>query len=73
MTTNKTLNDNQMLEKLKNYKFLTTEGIKAQASILEEFLKQKNSAITHSSCLQAISKIHGFNNWSILSAVLKKK
>jgi hypothetical protein len=51
---------------------ITILELKRQATILEDFLKQKNSAITHSSCLQALAKIHDFKDWNTMKSVLQK-
>jgi len=47
--------------------------VKEQAAILKDFLKQNNSEITLTSCLQAMAKINRFKDWNTMSAVLKKQ
>jgi hypothetical protein len=49
---------------------MTEHTIKKQAKILQEFLKQNNTTITYSSCLQALAKMNGFKDWNTLSAQL---
>ncbi len=46
--------------------------IKQQAVILRDYLNQAEKIITLSSAYHAISKMHGFKNWNIFSAFLKK-
>ena len=58
---------------MKTYNELTIALVKNQASILKDYLKQANSAISHSSCLHAISKIHGYEDWNTMCAMLKDK
>lgn len=53
-------------------KMLSIAEIKRQASLLKDFLSQTNAAISQSSCLQAVAKMHGFKDWNTLSANLKK-
>ncbi len=52
---------------------ITLTEIKRQASILKDFLKQNNSEISQSSCLQAAALMHGFKDWNTASAALKSK
>ncbi|QBR84699.1 hypothetical protein E3983_10175 [Legionella israelensis] len=52
---------------------VTLPQVKKQASILKDFLNKQNNSITHSSCLEAISKIHGFPNWNTASALIEKQ
>lgn len=52
--------------------FSLTE-IKLQATILKEFLRESNTDISQSSCLQALAKIYRFKDWNTMSAILKKK
>lgn len=47
--------------------------IKHQAAILKNFLKQNNSEISQSSCLQVVAQMHGFQDWNTASASLKSK
>ncbi len=47
--------------------------VKRQAALLKDFLIQNNTAISQSSCLQAVAKIHGFKDWNTLSAALKRQ
>lgn len=51
----------------------TLTDIKKQASILKEFLSQTSSAISHSSCLQALAKINGYKDWNTMSAHLNNE
>ena len=50
---------------------LTTDLVKAQAKIIKEFLKGNNIEVSHSFCLEVISKIYGQKDWNNLSAALK--
>lgn len=52
---------------------LSRDQIKQQASRLKEFLNQKDSTISHSTCLLAVAKMHGYADWNIMSAALKKQ
>lgn len=52
---------------------LSAELIKHQASILKEFLNAGGKEISHSSCLQVVSKMYGFANWNTLKAQLDNK
>ncbi|GEM_PF-4803125 len=52
---------------------ITLTEVKNQAAVLKEYLKQNNSGISHSSCLHAIAKIHGYRDWNTMSANLEKK
>jgi hypothetical protein len=48
----------------------TIENIKLQASILKSYLLTKEIDLSHTSCLHAIAKIHGFKNWNTLKGLL---
>ncbi len=52
---------------------ITLTEIKRQAVILKNFLNQNNSAISQSSCLQAVAQMQGFKDWNTVSAALKSK
>jgi hypothetical protein len=45
---------------------------KNQAKILKEYLHEGGFKISHSACLIAISKIHGFKDFNTLNGVVKK-
>jgi hypothetical protein len=44
--------------------------IKAQASTIKTFLKEKEINISHGSCLHLLSNINGFKNWNVFKAFL---
>lgn len=48
-------------------------SIKNQAKILQDFLKQNNTPISHSACLQVIAKMQGYKDWNTFSAELNKE
>ena len=45
---------------------------KKQAAILKEYFKSKNIDVKLSYCYEAISKMHGYENWNTYSAILKR-
>jgi len=49
---------------------LTIEKVKEQAKILKTYLSIDRE-ISHSSCLHAIAKINGYNDWNTMQAMLK--
>ncbi|HAU0369115.1 TPA: hypothetical protein JBF73_07855 [Legionella pneumophila] len=48
---------------------MSIDKVKKQATILKEYLKEANIEMSHSSCLHAVAKIHGYKNWNTLSAL----
>lgn len=50
---------------------ITLTTFKSQANALKNYLNQNNASITHSSCLHAVAKMHGFKDWNTASAYLK--
>lgn len=44
---------------------------KNQAKTLKDYLKQANAGISHSACLHAIAKIHGYKDWNTMSALME--
>jgi hypothetical protein len=57
---------------MRNIIVFSEHEIKQQARIFKAFLSNMNSPIKNSSCLQAISKMYGFVNWSTFKVFLKK-
>lgn len=51
----------------------TLSEMKSQATILKNYLKQNNATITHSACLHAVAKMHGYKDWNVMSAYLSKQ
>lgn len=51
---------------------LSVQSVKKQAHILKTFLFEKNSNISHSSCLQAVAKINGYKDWNTMLALLTR-
>lgn len=51
---------------------LSIESAKKQARLLKVFLNEKYSDISHSSCLQALAIINGYQDWNTMQAILKK-
>lgn len=47
--------------------------IKKCATVLKEYLKLVNIELKQSNALIAISKMHGYENWNTLSAILKRE
>ncbi|MBL4801947.1 MAG: hypothetical protein JKY45_08635 [Emcibacter sp.] len=51
---------------------LTIENLKIQARRIRDHLAEKNIDINHSAALEIMAKQHGFRDWNILSATLKR-
>ena len=52
---------------------LTLDGLKNQAKRMRDHFAQKNIDISHSQALETLAKQHGFKDWNILSATLKRQ
>lgn len=50
----------------------SSQDVIKQAAILKDYLKQKDIKLGQQSCLHAISKINGFENWQTMSAIIKR-
>jgi hypothetical protein len=53
-------------------KELNAQKIKHQAQVAKLFLKDGGHEITHSSCLELISLLYGFDSWNALAAKLRE-
>lgn len=51
---------------------LNLEVIKHQATTLKNYLKEGGHTISHSSCLNVVSKMYGVENYNTLKALLEK-
>lgn len=52
----------------------TRESLKEKAKVIRKFLKEKCDAdVSHSHCIELVSKVLNFNDWNTASAALKSK
>lgn len=52
----------------------TRESLKEKAKVIRKFLKEKCDAdVSHSHCIELVSKVLDFNDWNTASASLKSK
>lgn len=52
---------------------LTLENLKIQARRMRDHFAEKNIDISHSATLEVLAKQHGFKDWNVLSAILKRR
>ncbi len=50
---------------------LSIDSVKKQAQVLKSFLNEKFGDVSHSSCLQAIAKINGYEDWNTMQSIIK--
>ncbi len=52
----------------------TPENIKEKAKLIRKFLKERsNVEVSHSHCLEMVSKLFNFKDWNTATAALKQK
>lgn len=52
---------------------VTLDSLKLQARRLRDHFAQHNLEISHAATLEALAKQHGFKDWNVLSASLKRQ